>query len=257
MGLKLLATLAAAGALVPTPASYLQSQQQPDGGWGSPQLTAWSVLGLRAAGADTGGAVDYLVAHESQLSTPTELALVASAEAAGGHDASALLARLPEKPRAVNDAIWKIFALRQNRRPVPKTLTASVKSAQARSGGFPWTKGTAPDSNTTAWAVQALEATNVHGATIRRALAYLRKLEAPIGGFRLQAGHAPDAQSTALAIQAFVAAKARVPAKAFAFLAALRRADGSYRYSRAYATTPVWVTAQVLPALMRKPLPLR
>jgi len=97
----------------------------------------------------------------------------------------------------------------------------------------------------------------VKGASIRRAIAYLRKLEAPNGGFRLQAARAPDAQSTALAIQAFVAASARVPAKAFAFLASLRRPDGSYRYSRAYATTPVWVTAQVLPALMRKPLPLR
>jgi hypothetical protein len=32
---------------------------------------------------------------------------------------------------------------------------------------------------------------------------------------------------------------------------------GSYRYSRAYATTPVWVTAQVLPALVKKPFPLR
>jgi hypothetical protein len=48
-----------------------------------------------------------------------------------------------------------------------------------------------------------------------------------------------------------------VPSKSFAFLAALRRPDGSYRYSRAYATTPVFVTAQVLPALSRKPLPIR
>jgi prenyltransferase/squalene oxidase-like repeat protein len=257
VGLKLFATLATATALATTPTAYLQSQQQSDGGWGSPQLTAWSVLALRAAGADTGGAVDYLTGHESQLSTPTELALVACAEAAAGHDASALLARLPAKPKAVNDAIWEIFALRQSHRPVPKSLTAYVKGAQSRSGGFPWTKGTAPDSNTTAWAVQALAATGVHGAPITNALAYLRKLQASNGGFRLQAGHAPDAQSTALAIQAFVAAKVRVPAKAFAFLASLRRTDGSYRYSRAYATTPVWVTAQVVPALMRKPLPLR
>jgi len=80
VGVKLLAALAAAGALATTPAAYLQSQQQADGGWGSPQLTAWSVLGLRAAGADTGGAVDYLVAHESQLSMPTEVALVACTE---------------------------------------------------------------------------------------------------------------------------------------------------------------------------------
>ena len=132
-----------------------------------------------------------------------------------------------------------------------------VKGAQARNGGFPWAKGVSPDSNVTAWAVQALRSTGVKGAPVRRALAYLRTLQAPSGGFRLVAGRAPDAQSTALVIQAFVAAGAKPPARSFTFLASLRRADGSYRYSRAYATTPVWVTAQVLPALVKKALPLR
>jgi hypothetical protein len=257
VGLKLLAALAAAGVLAATPAAYLRSQQQTDGGWGSPQLTAWSVLGLRAAGADTGGALDYLVSHEAELATPTEIALVACAEAALGHDPSALLARLPTKPTAVNDAIWEIFALRQSHRAAPSALVAYVKGAQARSGGFPWTKGTPPDSNITAWAVQALRSTGVKGAPIRRALTFLRTLDAQKGGFRLVRGRAPDAQSTALVIQAFVAAGVKPPPSAFTFLASLRRPDGSYRYSRAYATTPVWVTAQVLPALARKPLPLR
>ena len=65
----------------------------------------------------------------------------------------------------------------------------------------------------------------------------------------------PDAQSTAWAIQAFVAAGERVPTGAFAYLEGLRRSDGSYRYSARYAATPVWVTAQVVPALMKKPFP--
>ena len=56
---------------------------------------------------------------------------------------------------------------------------------------------------------------------------------------------------------ASAAAKAGSAYQDFAFLASLRRSDGSYRYSRAYATTPVWVTAQVLPGLMKKPFPLR
>ena len=118
-------------------------------------------------------------------------------------------------------------------------------------------RGAAPDSNVTAWAVQALRATGVNGTPIARALAYLRSCRRRSGGFRLVAGRAPDAQSTALVIQAFVAAGIKPPSSSFAFLATLRRADGSYRYSRAYATTPVWVTAQVLPALVKKPLPLR
>ena len=51
--------------------------------------------------------------------------------------------------------------------------------------------------------------------------------------------------------------RARPPAGALAYLARLKRPDGSYRYSSRYATTPVWVTAQVLPALAGRPLPLR
>jgi hypothetical protein len=257
VGVKLIAALVAAGVLAATPAGYLRSQQQPDGGWGSPQLTAWSVLGLRAAGADTGGALDYLVAREGELSKPTDFALVACAEAVLGHDPTSLVQRLPSKPTAVNDAIWEIFALRQSNRSVPRALVAYVKGAQARNGGFPWAKGTAPDSNTTAWAVQALRSTGVKGAAITRALTYLRRLRVSNGGFRLVTGRAPDAQSTALVVQAYVAVGARPPARSFKFLASLRRSDGSYRYSRAYATTPVWVTAQVLPALVKKALPLR
>jgi prenyltransferase beta subunit len=253
---KLLAPFAAAVALA-TPASYLQAQQQADGGWGSPQMTAWVALGLRSGGADTGGALDYLVAHEPQLAKPTEVVLAALAEAALGRDPKALLARLPAKPSTVNAAIWEILALRQSGRAVPRALASYVLASQARNGGFSWSRGTAPDSNDTAAAVQALRAAGISGHMIARAIAYLRTLQARDGGFRLVPGRAPDAQSTALAIQAFLAARVQPPAASFAFLARMRQPDGSYRYSRAYATTPVWVTAQVLPALSRKPFPLR
>ena len=74
---------------------------------------------------------------------------------------------------------------------------------------------------------------------------------------RLVTGREPDAQSTAWAVQAYLAAGVKPPAAAFRFLASLRRPDGSYRYSRRYAVTPAIVTAQVLPALSRKPFPLR
>jgi hypothetical protein len=220
-------------------------------------MTAWAALGLRAAGADTGGALAYLVAHQSEATKPTEIALVATAEAALGHDPEELLTRLPAKPQAVNAAVWQIFALRQSGRTAPRSLVSYVRASQSRSGGFPWVRGAAPDSNMTAWAVQALRAAGVTGKPITRAVAFLRVLEARSGGFRLVAGRAPDAQSTALAIQAFVAAGVKPPSRSFAFLGTLRRADSSYRYSRAYATTPVWVTAQVLPALVKKPFPLR
>jgi hypothetical protein len=112
-----------------------------------------------------------------------------------------------------------------------------------------------PDSNDTAAAVQALRAAGVSGAPVRRALYYLRSVRSANGGFALVRDREPDAQSTAWAIQAFLAAGVRVPERAFGFLQGLRRADGSYRYSARYAVTPVWVTAQVLPAVMKKPFP--
>ncbi len=83
-----------------------------------------------------------------------------------------------------------------------------------------------------------------------------RRLRNRDGGFELTPGRGSDAQSTAWAIQAFAAGHRKPPAGSLAYLKRLRRKDGSFRYSTRYATTPVWVTAQVLPALSRRPFPL-
>jgi hypothetical protein len=261
VGVKIVALVAAFA--VASPGAFLQSRQASDGGFSEPgataypQLTAWAALGLHASGRDTGNALEYLQAHERELTKPTDIALVALAEGALGADASSLLARLPTAPTQVNEAIWSILALRQSGRAPPKTLVTYVLRAQAKNGGFPWYRGGKPDSNDTAAAIEALAAAGVPGKPITRALAYLRTQQAEGGGFRLTTGRAPDAQSTAFVIQAFVAARTTPPRSAFAFLAGLARDDGSYRYSRAYFTTPVWVTAQVLPALLKKPFPLQ
>ncbi len=245
-----------------TPASYLASRQQADGGFAEPgsssfpELTSWAALALRANGADTGGALSYLVAHEDALTNPTSIALAALAEAALGRDPDALLARLPARPRAVNAAVWTVLARRQARRSAPATVVRYILRSQARNGGFSWTRGLAPDSNDTAFAIQAVRAAGVRGGVVTRAVAFLRTFERRDGGFELAHGRGSDAQSTAVAIQAFVAAGVKLPRAAFTYLARLRRADGSYRYSLRYNATPVWVTSQVLPALARKALPL-
>ena len=105
--------------------------------------------------------------------------------------------------------------------------------------------------------LQALRAAGVRGRPLARGARFLRSLQAKDGGFRLVAGRQPDAQSTAWAIQGLLAAGARPGPTAYRYLASLRRADGSYRYSKRYAVTPVWVTAQVVPALAGKAFPLR
>jgi hypothetical protein len=257
-----LITLVVALALA-SPAQFLHAHQSADGGFGEsvgrpyPQLTAWAALGLRAQLADTGNALAYLVAHEGDVSKPTDVALVALAEAALGRDPQELLSRLPAKPAQVNDAIWSVLAFRQSGRAARAADVAYVLHSQTRKGGFSWARRVAPDSNDTAAAIEALRAAGVRGAPVRRALAFLRTFERRDGGFELQHGRGSDAQSTAWAIQAFVAVGAKPPPSAFAYLRSLRRPDGSYRYSRAYVTTPVWVTGQVLAGLARKPFPLR
>lgn len=263
-----LAALLAAATLATTPATFVTSHQQADGGFAeagsqsTPGLTAWASFGLRAAGRPPGKAADYLVAHEHDLQTATDVELALIAEAALGRVSEPLYARFAALQHsdgrigpAINSTAWGILAYAQVGRPVQLRVTYLLRH-QHRSGGWSWIVGGAPDSNDTAAVIQALRARGVRGRPINRGIAYLRRLQNADGGFELTAGRGSDAQSTAWAIQAFVAARLKPPVKAFRYLAALRRPDGSYRYSKRYGATPVWVTSQVLVALAHKAFPL-
>lgn len=220
-------------------------------------LTSWAVLGLRAAGATSPGSLAYLESQEVNLATTTDIALVALAEQTLGHRNDALLAKLA--PRAngqigptLNSTYWGVLALGHS----PAATTRFILAHQAKSGGFGWAIGGQPDSNDTAAALEALKVAHVRGASVLRAVRFLRSFQNRDGGFELTRGRGSDAQSTAWAIEGFVAAGATPPRTAFAYLAKLKRADGSYRYSVKYAATPVWVTSQVLAALAKKTFPL-
>jgi hypothetical protein len=227
------------------------------GGTPDAALTAWAVLGLRAAGAGAPGSLDYLRSQEGSLASSTDVALAALAEEALGDRSERLLAKLV--PRAngqigptLNSTYWAVLALG---RSSPAT-TRFILAHQAKSGGFAWGIGGQPDSNDTAAALEALKVARVHGPPVTRAVHFLRGFQNRDGGFELTRGRGSDAQSTAWAIQGLVAAGATPPRTAFAYLAKLRRPDGSYRYSAKYAATPVWVTSQVLAALAKKTFPL-
>jgi hypothetical protein len=262
-----------AGAGIADGARYLRAQQNADGGFGEPGgsssvgLTAWSALGLRAAGRwprRPNAAADFLVGRDDDSVTDLELRILALDALGRG---TGLLARRLAGHRqrsgrigpTVNSTIWGILALRAAGRPAGRTSVRYLRRQQRPSGGWAWAEGGAADSNDTAAAVQALRATGVSRGSraIRRGLRYLRRLQNRDGGFELAAGRGSDAQSTAWAIQAFVAARRRPGRAAFRYLRRLQRPNGSYRYSRRYAVTPAWVTAQVLPALARRPYPLR
>ena len=270
--MKLVALAAAAVvATSPTASSvgFLQARQLDSGGFAEagrpayPQLTAWAVLGLRAAGATPGvAAARYLAQREPDLTSATDLALVVLAEDALGQKADRPLARLRalERPNGsigglVNGTAWSVLAFRAAGAPVHTRTIRWLLARQSRAGGWGWTAG-APDSNDTAAAVEALRAARVEGRPIRRALRFLLTFRNRDGGFELTHGRGSDAQSTAWAVQAFLSAGKSPPRGALAYLRRLQRADGSFRYSARYTTTPVWVTAQVLPALARKAFPL-
>jgi Prenyltransferase and squalene oxidase repeat len=267
----LLCTAASAGG-APDGARYLETRQQTDGGFAepgavsTPGLTAWAVLGLRAAGRPAQGlerAAAYLARTEMELRTATDVETVLLARAALGDPPQSLVLRLREMERAngligstLNATIWGVLALRAaGEQARPETLRTLLRG-QRPSGGWGWSARAAPDSNDTAAAIMALRAVGVRGRPIERGLAFLARHRNRDGGFELARGRGSDAQSTAWAIQAHLAAGRRAPAGAVAYLRRLQRPDGSVRYSARYAVTPVWVTSQSLPALAGRTLPL-
>ncbi|MFN2471107.1 MAG: prenyltransferase/squalene oxidase repeat-containing protein [Gaiellaceae bacterium] len=252
-----------------TAAGYLTARQQAGGGFAEPDeaadpsLTAWVVLALRAANRELpDGTAEYL--ERQPYPTANDLALRILALRLLGRDVDALADTLDSLRRPdgrigplVNSTAWGVIALRAAGRTAPTASVRYLLARQHAGGGWSWAPRGGPDSNDTAAVVQALRSAGTRGRPIERGLAYLRRLQAPGGGFRLVTGRAPDAQSTAWAVQAYLAAGKKPPRAALAFLISLRRADGSFRYSRRYATTPAIVTAQVVPALAGKPFPLR
>ena len=264
-----LATLNPSATPVERAVGYLESRQLGSGGFAEPAaergvgVTAWAVLGLRAARAEPSPATRaYLSAARPE--TAAELALVTLAGAAAGDRVDERVRRLRELQRpsgaigpTINSTAWSVLALRQARAPVPRATIRWLLVRQHPSGGWSWAPRGLPDSNDTAAVVQALSSGGLRGRPVTRALAFLRRHQNRDGGFELTDGRGSDTQSTAWAIQAFLAAKAPVPRRATSYLLRMRRPDGSFRYSARYVTTPVWVTAQALPALARRPFPLR
>jgi energy-coupling factor transport system substrate-specific component len=278
-----------------TPLQWLQSAQNRDGGFGGDAgqrstglYTSWAGLGLAAAGRNPrdvrhGGrdVIAYARAHPPSRgadigdTTRTILLLRAAGVSAriGRRDLvkEMLARRRPSGAFAnrVNTTAFAIFALRAAGRSRSDRAVRSGARWIARQanedGGFNFaTKGGGSGIDDTGAALQALVAAGRRGTpTVRRAARFLARRQNPDGGYPLQPGGPSNAQSTAWAVQGLVAAGrdpdrqrrngARSP---IAYLRSLVTPSGKVRYSRTSAQTPVWVTAQALAALARKPFPL-
>ncbi len=248
---------------------YLKGQAGSDGCVGAGSLTAWSAIAFAAGGdrAAAHAAARCLATRVPEIQNQTDrelyiLGLVAggvSPRGAGGHDLVAELERgrvggYYRPGGTTNGAIFGILALRAAGRPVPAAVTTRLLRDQAPDGGFSFVpRGTEVDM--TAAAIEALVAAG-HRCSYRpivrarRALARLRNRD---GGFPIDPGGASNVQSTAWAVQAAAACGARDPA-ATAYLVRQQAPDGSIRYG----TLPrLWPTAQAIPALFRRALPVR
>jgi hypothetical protein len=250
--------------------AFLRAAQQPDGGFAEaggvsdPGLTAWVVLALDAAGTDPAAvtragrsAADYLENKPHAVATDLELRILANvALGSVAPGPIAQLQRLVAESGAIgptlNSTMWGIVALRAARRAVPRAAVSYLRAGQHRSGGFSWAPRAAPDTNDTAAALFAFRAAGVPTGdpAVVRARAWLAAQQTRDGGMPLGPGDPADAQSTAWAIQGLLAG-GRTPSPALrSFLLRLQRRDGGFRYAPGRDVTPVWVTAQVLPALL-------
>jgi prenyltransferase beta subunit len=275
--------------------SYLARAQNRDGGFGgargqrsSELYSAWVAMGLAAAGHDplsmtrTGHTVlDSIRGESSTLERAgdeerTILALRAcgvSVHALPGGDPLGKLmsARASDGSfgRLVDITTFAIFALRAADRPASDPVVRAagrwLERQQNPDGGFSFAaRGAQGDVDDTAAALQGvIDAGGRRSPAVARAVAFLRHAQNPDGGYAQQVGGASNAQSTAWAVQGLIAAGQDVSAvtrggsrSPLAYIESLLAPDGSVRYSRTSAQTPVWVTAQALIALAGKPFPI-
>jgi energy-coupling factor transport system substrate-specific component len=265
---------------------WLLGVQNKDGGFGaapgqasSRLYSGWSGLGLAAAGRNPrdyrrkgGRSLAAYVARNSRSVKDigeverTVLLLTAAGLSPRDFAGRDLVATVLGRRRAngsiagyVSYTAFGVLALRSAGVSPGKATVAWLVSAQNPDGGFGVAASSPSDSDMTGAVVQALAVVGrARGRATERAVAWLRANQNDDGGFGQFRGRSSNAQSTAYAVQGLVAGGAGGSAltRALAYLRGLQRRDGSVAYSSTSNQTPVWVTAQALMALRRKPLPL-
>jgi prenyltransferase beta subunit len=275
--------------------SFLTSAQNADGGFGgargqgsSELYTAWAAMGLAAAGRNPAGVrrsghslLDSLRAQvatlqglgDAERTILAARACGASAYSFAGRNLVAEVLRSREGDESfdhqVNLTAFAIFALRAVGHsagfPAIREAAGWIERQQNSDGGFSFgAHGSPSDVDDTGAALQALADA---GARDRRLLSagagYLIRSQNLDGGLPQQYGGESNAQSTAWAIQGLIAAgydpsaiRRRDSRTPIGYLESLRAPDGSIRYSRTGAQTPVWVTAQALIALSGRTFPV-
>jgi hypothetical protein len=275
--------------------SFVLRAQNADGGFGAARgqpsselYTAWAAMGLAAIGYEPQAVrragrspLDYMRSNVQTLSGVGDVertilaarACGASVSSFGGYDLVSELmrgrARDGSFAEQVNLTSFAIFALlaagHSPRFAAIRDAGTWLVRQQNRDGGFSFaTRGSASDVDDTAAALQALRDAEARSArALASATGFLLRAQNPDGGYAQRPGGQSNAQSTAWAAQGLLAS-GRDPAlvhrrgsrSPIAYLESLVSGDGSVRYSRTSAQTPVWVTSQALVALARRLFPV-
>jgi hypothetical protein len=280
---------------------YLRTRQNADGGFGSDYSpdstlgsTADALLAILAAGADPASfdqegntPLTYLRALAPSAATGGDLSkLILTTVAAGesprefgGVDSVARLEEMIGADGFIGgDAdtfvshVLAVLALASVERSVPASAVDLIEAAQQEGGSWAWdgSSETAGDTNTTAFALQALVATGTAADddAVSRALAYYGSIQNDDGGWPYQNpseyGTATDVNSTAVTIQAIIAvgqdpagadwtsAEGNTPLLA---LESLQNESGAFAWQAAFPDDNLLATVQALPALAGKAFP--
>jgi len=268
---------------------WLRTQQQSDGGFGSPGMTAQAVLALAAAGEDVdswrvGGRspLDYLALHAQEYiatswDPASATALLVQAIVAGGgnpYDFGGLdLVKMLPPSGTLGGGSWTLASCILARKALLQSAGLDVqalKNAQLPDGGWEYASGWGADSNTTALAVQALVVAGepLTSTAIISATEYLKSIQNDDGGFPYQKpspwGTETDANSTAMVIQALIAAGqnplgaewTKAGGNPISALLSLQQTSGAFEWKAGFGDN-LMATVQALPALMGRPFPLR
>ena len=291
----LVLAVAAPTASAASRADYVRSAQNADGGWGlgpgqtsTDLATGWAALGLAAAGHNPldvrrrgRSPIDYMRSRARRVTDiggieRTVLVVRAAGlnpRRFGGRDLIAAIARRQQRSGAIAGFVsYTSFGVLAYRAAGMSRSSSRIRRAarwlvrqQNADGGFNVRgRGGRSGIDDTGYALQALAAAGRRRSTAtRRAVRFLLRHHAGDGGFALTPGGRSNAQSTSYAVQGLVAAGVRIGTvrrsgrTPLAYLASLTERSGRVRYSRTSAQTPVWVTAQALPAFAQRPFPLR
>ncbi len=262
-----------------TPASYLLSAQNIDGGFGgspgaaSPSFTP---AGRRSASPRR----DQRSAHSTRRPEPERIPrrwgcderdpgslerTILALRAAGLNEigqsqtlhAEPIMKANGSVSGQVNLTSFAILALRAAGQSRPRSAIAWLVRQQDSDGGFNFaTRGGSSDVDDTGAALEALAGTG--SGAVPRAVRFINSMEHGDGGFPSQPGGPSNAQSTAWAVQGLLAAGVGFGSldRPLGYLRSLVAADGHVRYAKGSDQTPVWVTAEAVMALAGKPLPL-